>query len=335
MITESQKEMQAGERESDRLIASSAAALTSKRKSHAGLKKKNLKGDKTAAPASSAGLRQGTEDAAKELRQNSMSPNLRTKALSEDKILESVPKTLKQKALLFVTNKYFVATMLLATVVALFAMDLWEACGPPAIEYDKGIYSVMLLTFLLFATEFTLLTYSKAGYRFSFFWFLDLLACVSLIPDALMPFGVNIIVMLGDSTATLSITRAGRAARAGTRAVRIIDAVKKILKAREMKRRGEQYSADEEGESSIGGKLGDGITEKVIVIVTLMLIASEVWRTARELMLCFILCYNLNTVYCNSYFASYLTQDPFILSWFHSPLGCGLSLVVFPFLTVH
>jgi hypothetical protein len=102
-----------------------------------------------------------------------------------------------------------------------------------------------------------------------------------------------------------------------------------------MKRRGEQYNADEEGESSIGGKLGDGITEKVIVIVTLMLIASEVWRTARELMLCFILCYNLNTVYCNSYFASYLTQDPFILSWFHSPLGCGLSLVVFPFLTVH
>ncbi len=99
-----------------------------------------------------------------------------------------------------------------------------------------------------------------------------------------------------------------------------------------MKRRGEQYNADEEGESSIGGKLGDGITEKVIIIVTLMLIASQVLRTARELMM---FCYNLNTVYCNSYFASYLTQDLFIFSWFRSALGCAFSLVVLPFLTVH
>jgi hypothetical protein len=139
---------------------------------------------------------------------------------------------------------------------------------------------------------------------------------------------------LGDSTATLSITRAGRAARAGTRAVRIIDAVKK---AREMKRRGEQYNADEEGESSIGGKLGDGITENVIVIKLLSSHSDahslsgieDCSRTHH--VLCYMLCYNLNTVYCNSYFASYLTQDPLILSWFLSALGRAFSLVVFPF----
>jgi hypothetical protein len=74
-------------------------------------------------------------------------------------------------------------------------MDLGETCDPTTIEYDKGTYSVILLTFL--------------------------------IPDALIPFGVNIIVILDDSTTTLSITSV----------VRVTD----------------------EGESSIGGNFDDGI----------------------------------------------------------------------------
>mmetsp|Transcript_59005 Transcript_59005/g.86516 ORF Transcript_59005/g.86516 Transcript_59005/m.86516 type:complete len:735 (+) Transcript_59005:110-2314(+) len=186
-------------------------------------------------------------------------------------------KTSKQYAYAFASHKYFTASMLIATFIALFAMDLWELSGPPPIENDIGAYCVMLVTFTLFLVELTLFTWSKEGYRFSFFWGLDLLACLSLIPDAMMALGVNIISMLGDSTATLSITRAGRAARAGTRAVRIIEVVKKQLKVREMKKKGIPYDPEDDGESAIGGKLGDGITEKVIVIVTLMLIASQVF----------------------------------------------------------
>jgi hypothetical protein len=44
------------------------------------------------------------------------------------------------------------------------------------------IYAVMFVTWLLFVTEFTLMTWCKADYRFSFFWGLDFLAMASLIP---------------------------------------------------------------------------------------------------------------------------------------------------------
>ena len=186
-------------------------------------------------------------------------------------------KTLKQKAFSFATHKYFVITMLFATVAALFAMDLWELCGPPPIENDIMIYVLMAVTFILFLLEFSLMTWSKPGYRLSFFWWLDMLATVSLVPDALMLVGFNIIAMLGDSTSTLAITRAGRAARAGTRAVRIIEEVKKQLKLRRMRKQGLHYDPEEDEESAIGGKLGDGITEKVILIVALMLIAGQVF----------------------------------------------------------
>jgi hypothetical protein len=53
---------------------------------------------------------------------------------------------------------------------------------------------IRVYTVALFAMTF--------GRPASFFWSLDVLACVLLIADALMPFGVNIIVMLGDSTAS-------------------------------------------------------------------------------------------------------------------------------------
>ena len=204
-------------------------------------------------------------------------------AAKESTSAQQEDRSLKKLALAFVTHKYYVSTMLFATFIALFGMDLWELCGPPPIESDVFAYAVMFVTFLLFAVELSLLSWGKADYRFSFFWGLDLLACLSLIPDALMLFDFNVISMLGDSTSALTITRAGRAARAGTRAVRIIEVIRKQLKAREMRKRGiEHQPEDDDAGLAIGGKLGDGITEKVIVTVILMLIASQVFSILEQ-----------------------------------------------------
>ena len=51
--------------------------------------------------------------------------------------------------------------------------------------------------------------------------------------------------------------------------MRIIEVIKKQLKIREMKKKGSPYDPEDEGESAIGGKLGEGITEKVIVTLFL------------------------------------------------------------------
>ena len=220
---------------------------------------------------------QKPEEGAKPLpRAESASDKQHLNVSTESVVVIKKKYTPKQKALAFANGKYFVICMLVATVVALFAMDIYEVAGPPPIETDRIMYVVMLVTFLLFIAEFSILTWAKPAYRFSFLWGLDLLAAISLIPDALMAFNVDLINMLGDAQSALAITRAGRAARAGTRAVRIIEVVKKFLKKRKMKKMGIPYDPDDEGgESAIGGKLGDGITEKVIVIVTMMLIASQ------------------------------------------------------------
>jgi len=196
--------------------------------------------------------------------------------------LAEAPKkslTSRQLALKFTEHKYFVTVMMFATFGALFGTDLWEFCGPPPIETDFIIYSIMAVCFFVFLLEFSLLTWSKDGYSLSFFWWLDLLAAISLLPDALMAAQIDLITLLGGGTSMLTITRAGRAARAGTRAVRIISVLKKQYEARRDKAKGIVKQEDgEEQESMIGGKLGDGITEKVIVIVTLMLISNELFN---------------------------------------------------------
>lgn len=89
--------------------------------------------------------------------------------------------------------------MMVMTFLALFATDLWEALGPPPIESDISIYCMMLICFILFATEFTTLSWSKPGYFLSFFWALDFLAALSLIPDVLMVFNIDVITLLGPS----------------------------------------------------------------------------------------------------------------------------------------
>jgi len=125
------------------------------------------------------------------------------------------PKTPKEKALYYAEHRYFVSLMMIMTFLALFATDLWEALGPPPIGNDIAIYAVMLVCLFLFMLEFITLSWSKPGYFLSFFWALDFLAALSLIPDSLMVFNIDVISLLGGGASTLTITRAGRAGGGG------------------------------------------------------------------------------------------------------------------------
>ncbi len=102
--------------------------------------------------------------------------------------------------------------IVVSTVFALYASDIYEATGPPPIESDRTLYAFSFAVFLIFALEFIVLCVCKDGFLLSFFFFLDFLALISLIPDALLLFDIVVI-----SSSSLSLARAGRAARAGTR----------------------------------------------------------------------------------------------------------------------
>ena len=132
-------------------------------------------------------------------------------------------------------NKYVTIVVSLMTLVALFGDDTRLAfLGKSA---DIYVDCLLLTCFIAFLAELVLQCFAKTGYNLSFFFWLDLVALLSLVPDIYF----LIELFTGDS-AGLSVTgdatqvaRAGRASRAGTRAGRLIKLVRLIRLVRVVK----------------------------------------------------------------------------------------------------
>ncbi len=78
-------------------------------------------------------------------------------------------------------TSWYSALMSLVTIYCLVGDDIRLAYF--AKSSDLGFFIVALLCFILFAIEFTLCCYAKPGYIRSFYFYLDIIATISLIPD--------------------------------------------------------------------------------------------------------------------------------------------------------
>ncbi|KAG8460085.1 hypothetical protein KFE25_014230 [Diacronema lutheri] len=133
-------------------------------------------------------------------------------------------------AAFYLDGPVVLSVMFGATLFALYGSDLRLAALTRAADAAFGAASLTCL--VLFALELGVGTWAKAGYAYSFFWWLDILATASLVLD--VPWIYDPMIQRaresdgvdadGASTATnsASAVRAARAARAGTRAGRII-----------------------------------------------------------------------------------------------------------------
>jgi len=185
----------------------------------------------------------------------------------------------------FVDTKLFQALMLITTIYALIGTDIAAWVGISQEQY-KIMHTVSFIALILFFVEWFLQWICKDGYfngGKGFFFWLDFIAALSLIPDVPMiaePLAAAM-GMGGGAGGGLAIARAGRAARAGARAgriARIFKLLKKALPAIQ-KMMGKELPEDEENDdlgelapSAIGGVFGDLMTRKAIVGVMLMLI---------------------------------------------------------------
>ena len=185
----------------------------------------------------------------------------------------------------FVDTKLFQGLMLITTIYALIGTDIAAWVGLSQEQYHV-MHWVSFIALILFFVEWFLQWACKDGYfdgGKGFFFWLDFIAALSLIPDvpwiaeplaAAMGLG-------GGAGGGLAIARAGRAARAGARAgriARIFKLLKKALPAIQ-KMMGKELPEDEEDDdlgelapSAIGGVFGDLMTRKAIVGVMLMLV---------------------------------------------------------------
>ena len=116
--------------------------------------------------------------------------------------------------------------MLAITIFALFGDDLRMAVTPKSA--DDTFSGLMVACLSLFGIEIILTFIVKPEYRFSFFFWLDVLSTVSLIFD--ISWIWNLIQGKTSSSFVQStqLARASRASRAGTRAARIIRIIRVI-----------------------------------------------------------------------------------------------------------
>eukprot|EP01040_Poterioochromonas_malhamensis_P004263 gene4263-4566_t len=189
--------------------------------------------------------------------------------------------------------------IMLITIFVLFATDILVLSTP---AYTDGpISTTYFVCFLIFATEFVINTWCKTdiyslrpfvyeGYLFSFFWWLDLISTLSLIPDISILADPTGLGTLADAiSGNASYTQAGRVVRL----VRLVRLVRIYRIAAEKRSRQEHEEALVElarigalsweevesqkmlfnqRQSRLGKQLSESITRRVIIMILILLI---------------------------------------------------------------
>lgn len=193
--------------------------------------------------------------------------------------------------------------MTIVTIYALFADDFRLLLSPKS--GDEVFWSLTVSAMFFFLLELVLASFAQKDYFLGFYFWLDLVATVSLLTD--IGWIYDEIVGGGDISASnasqaSSLARAGRGARIGTRAGRIVRLVRliRIVKLYKHAHKALEKEGDEDdekeditpaelehiqaeskepdipAESHVGRKLSDLTTRRVIVIVLIMMFSVPI-----------------------------------------------------------
>ncbi len=167
---------------------------------------------------------------------------------------------------------WFQWLMTIVTLYALFGPDLFIV-SKPADSSDVVINALDFITFAVFALEFLLQCAAKKNYLFSFYFYLDAFATISLITSAFTIFDRNnALTAFQDNQAVGSGSsfKAGRAARAAARAARIVRVSKLLI----LQKKNSKKKLDPAAPSVIGGMLSDRLSVTIVSIICSMLIVT-------------------------------------------------------------
>jgi hypothetical protein len=209
---------------------------------------------------------------------------------------ESVCTTAKHKMLEFMELKHYQFFLFVVTIYTLFADDTRElTCDKSS---DSVVHSLMFVCLVVFLLELLIMSWAKTGYLCALYFWLDMVAIVSIIPDIpwlaeafLGMFGENY-----NSMQTHEVDRASRATRIGTRAGRLARLIRLIRLVRVIRAFriftflfSSSDTSEKEGES--GGRVGErrgiahiqdkmfttvveNISKRVVIVVLMVIFAS-------------------------------------------------------------
>jgi hypothetical protein len=144
----------------------------------------------------------------------------------------------QKKIVKFLDHTVTVVFMTMVTIYALYFDDLRIIFFDR--QDDNVFYGITLMVMICFAVEIILSSYSKQEYLFSFFFYLDIVSTVSMIPDC----GWIWDAIVGESTSNTSATDLAKTSRASkvTRVIRILRLIRlirivKLYKQKQMAQR--------------------------------------------------------------------------------------------------
>ena len=172
--------------------------------------------------------------------------------------------------------------MFLLTIFALFGDDIRNAaCGPGA---DNYFYAVAAACFAAFLLDLALSSWLRPGFFGSFYFVLDLLSTLSLIPDIGWLWEAMIDSPGNSGSSVSQVKNAGKASRAGSRSSKIVRVLRLLRLIRLVKLYHSvkfpffQMKTDEKdplaipNESKLGRKMSELTTKRVIAIVLMLLL---------------------------------------------------------------
>jgi hypothetical protein len=176
--------------------------------------------------------------------------------------------------------------MAFITLFSLFGDDI--RLGLTDKSADDAFFGCFTVCFVLFTAEFMVFSWVKPGYRWGFYFALDIIATLSIVPDIgwwwdeIQP-SESQTSSSSTSNDELTATRLGRLSRVGTRAgrmVRILRMVRlvriaKLIGYASKRKHGTDDAVVEEGvgnPSHVGKRMTELTTRRMIILVLVMLL---------------------------------------------------------------
>ena len=134
----------------------------------------------------------------------------------------------------FIESNRWGFSISIVTLYALFGEDFRLLVCPKSLDYSFSVFSFIAL--LIFSIEIAVSVYARKGYAYSFFFWLDIVSSLSIIPD--IPFIWDpLLDFFGDSENMTEngMFDASRATKAGTRATRVLRIVRVVRMVRIVK----------------------------------------------------------------------------------------------------
>eukprot|EP00960_Hanusia_phi_P072332 767763-Hanusia_phi.AAC.1 len=174
----------------------------------------------------------------------------------------------------FLGSKTIIYMNIVCTMWILCGDDVYILINPP-LSFDQVIFSLNFACFIVFFIDFFLRICWEHRYLSSFYFWLDFISLLSLLPDVIW-FVAGLDVLNGGKNVS-DLARSGRAASAGARVARIIRILQLLSRINRLRTKGIAKFDNELGDNSVSElakKLDTYISMHVVIAVGTTLVLS-------------------------------------------------------------